>query len=66
MCMNLREARREWKRLGGSVEDKNRTGEEVYRHLEVLKPITVNKRRTDAPRKVLVELKRLRKQHRRD
>lgn len=57
--MSLRDAKRMWIAVGGSVDDKNGTGEEVYRHPELIKPITVNKRRDDAPRKLTVALNRL-------
>ena len=57
--MNLRDARRLWIRLGGTADNKNCTGEEVYRHPQWPKPITVNKRRKDAPLELIKVLARL-------
>ena len=57
--MNLIDVRKLWKEYGGTVEDKNRTGEEVYSHTLWLKPITVNKRRKDAPRELTKALSKL-------
>ena len=56
---SLRAARRQWVELGGYVEDVRRTGEERYRHPREPKPITVNKRRKDVPRKLRCALRRL-------
>ena len=56
---NLRIARRLWRSLGGSVEDVPRTGEERYTHPRLARPITVNKRRKDAPRKLVTALRRI-------
>ncbi len=50
---NLRHARKLWIQCGGSVEDVRRTGEERYSHPRLSRPITVNKRRHDTPRKLL-------------
>lgn len=47
---NLRVARKIWKKLGGSVNDKRGTGEEVYCHPNVPVSIVVDKRRKDSPR----------------
>lgn len=58
-ALSLREARQLWKRFGGTVEDIRRTGEERYRHPEIERPITVDKRRKDAPRKLTTALRRL-------
>ncbi|MFH0982099.1 MAG: hypothetical protein V2A79_11215 [Planctomycetota bacterium] len=54
--MSLRDAKRMWVTLGGWGGDKKNTGEEVYRHAHVTKPITVNKRRKDAPRRLTTAL----------
>jgi hypothetical protein len=48
--MSLRNVRRQCLQDGWTVEDKIGTGEEVYRHPHYQRPITVNKRRHDAPR----------------
>lgn len=56
---NLRIARRLWIQHGGDVEDVRRTGEERYIHPREHKPITVNKRRKDTPRKLLTALRRI-------
>lgn len=61
VALNLREARQLWKRFGGTVEDIRRTGEERYRHPSIECPITVDKRRKDAPRKLTTALRRLAK-----
>ncbi|MGO8753357.1 MAG: hypothetical protein ACLQNE_46060 [Thermoguttaceae bacterium] len=55
--MNLRMARRLWRECGGTIEDKDGTGEEVFRHPRFDRPITVNKRRHDAPRKLTATLR---------
>lgn len=60
MCISLREARRAWKNAGGSVEVIPGAGEERYLHPALEHPITVNRRRKDAPRKLLVALRRRR------
>ncbi len=59
VALSLREARGLWKLFGGLVEDVRRTGEERYSHPNIERPITVNKRRKDAPRKLAVALRRL-------
>lgn len=56
---DLRRARRLWIEHGGTVEDVRRTGEERYVHPAESKPITVNKRRKDTPRKLLSALRRI-------
>ncbi len=56
---SLRTARHEWLLLGGYVEDIWRTGEERYTHPAFDRPITVNKRRRDASKKLLSALRRL-------
>lgn len=59
--MNRRKVRKLWIGANGTVNDKRGTGEEVYRHPSLLKPITVNKRKKDAPReltKALIEIYR--------
>lgn len=56
---DLRSARKLWLELGGSVEDVRRTGEERYVHPAEAKPIKVNKRRKDTPRKLLTALRRI-------
>lgn len=56
---NLRCARTMWIGHGGTVEDVRRTGEERYKHPTLAKPITVNKRRKDTPRKLLSALRRI-------
>lgn len=57
--MNLRDARSLWRRLHGNVEDRRKTGEEVYRHPAMQKPICANKRRKDAPRELTAALRQL-------
>jgi hypothetical protein len=57
--MNLLMARRQWKWLKGSVEDKHATGEEVYRHRLLERPITVNKRKKSAPRHLTNAIRKL-------
>jgi hypothetical protein len=56
---NLRETRELWRGLGGNVEDIRRTGEERYSHRSIERPIRVNKRRKDAPRKLVTALRRI-------
>jgi len=56
---NLRYMRRFWKAIGGTVQDKRATGEEVYRHPRASRPITVNKRRKSAPRELTSVARRL-------
>lgn len=56
---DLRRARRLWIEHGGTVEDIWRTGEERYTHPSEAKPIKVNKRRKDTPRKLLAALRRI-------
>jgi len=58
-ALALRKARELWKRLGGSVEDVPRTGEERYSHPDLQRSIKVNKRRKDAPRKLVSALRHL-------
>lgn len=61
--LSLREARALWKCFRGSVEDVRRTGEERYSHPSIEGSITVNKRRKDAPRKLVVALRHLAAEH---
>lgn len=56
---DLRRARKLWMEYGGTVEDVRRTGEERYLHPAEPKPIKVNKRRKDTPRKLLSALRRI-------
>lgn len=56
---NLRPARRMWLDLGGIVYDRRRSGEEVYIHRLIKRPITVNKRRKDAPRELTAAIARI-------
>lgn len=49
---NLNKVRAIWIDLGGTVENRHRTGEEVYRHPKWHKPVVVNKRRKDASREL--------------
>lgn len=56
---SLRHARKDWIRSGGHVEKVPRTGEERYFHPAISRPITVNRRRKDTPRKLLVALRRI-------
>jgi len=56
---DLRHARKMWIENGGSVEDVHRTGEERYTHPSEQKPIKVNKRRKDTPRKLWSALCRI-------
>jgi hypothetical protein len=58
-ALSLRDARSIWVELGGTVTDVRRTGEERYYHASILRPITVNKRRKDAPRKLVTALRRI-------
>jgi len=58
-ALSLRKARELWKRLGGSAEDIPRTGEERYSHPYLPRSIKVNKRRKDAPRKLVSALRHL-------
>lgn len=57
--MSLRNARRRWRKLGGEVKDVHRTGEERYTHPRFDRPLTVNKRKKDAPRVLLTRIARL-------
>ena len=56
---SLRETRELWKSLGGAVKDIRRTGEERYSHHSLPRSIKVNKRRKDAPRKLVTALRRI-------
>lgn len=56
---SLRETRKLWRCLAGEVLDIRRTGEERYSHPNIDRPITVNKRRKDAPRKLITALRRI-------
>lgn len=58
-ALSLRDARWHWLQLGGVVTDVRRTGEERYSHPNIQRPITVNKRRKDAPRKLVTALRRV-------
>ena len=57
--VNLLEARRLWRRVGGDCHDRRRTGEEVFTHPGWPKPIVVNKRRKDAPMELVKALTRV-------
>lgn len=57
--INLRKVRKIWEMSGGTVSDRRRTGEEVFSHPLVERPIVVNKRRKDSPRKLSATLRRL-------
>lgn len=57
--ISLRDARTEWLKLGGRVRDVRATGEERYSHLFMERTIRVKKRRKDAPRKLVVALRRI-------
>lgn len=60
--MSLLAARRAWLRMGGTVETRTGTGEDVYRHPGMgAKGVVVNLRRTDAPRVLTMWLRRLAK-----
>ena len=61
--ISLRDTRALWKKLGGSVEDVRGTGEERYSHPWIGCSITVNKRRKDTPRKLVVALRYLLELH---
>jgi hypothetical protein len=61
--MDLRKARQMWKKLGGSVEKVNRTGEERFHHPEVDRAITVNARKRVSPRVLVVNLRKLYETH---
>lgn len=56
---DLRRVRKLWIEHGGTVDDVRRTGEERYVHPARSKPITVNKRRKDTPRKLLSALRQI-------
>lgn len=56
---DLHRARSMWIEHGGTVEDVRRTGEERYIHPKEPKPIKVNKRRKDTPRKLVSALRRI-------
>jgi hypothetical protein len=56
---DLRHARNMWIEHGGTVVDVRRTGEERYLHPKEPKPIKVNKRRKDTPRKLMSALRRI-------
>lgn len=56
---NLRNTRKLWRNFGGDVEDVRRTGEERYSHPSIERPIKVNKRRKDTPRKLVAALRRI-------
>lgn len=60
-CPSLWDTRREWIRLGGTVEELRRTGEWRFSHSKIARPLTVNARRRDTPRVLLVALRRLAK-----
>jgi hypothetical protein len=57
--MKLKAAARLWKRAGGVVRSKNATGEWVFSHPLVTKPICVNCRKKDAPRALTSTLRRI-------
>jgi hypothetical protein len=57
--LSLRRVRALWRAMGGCVTDVRRTGEERYTHPKIPSPITVNKRRKDAPRILIVLCRRL-------
>jgi hypothetical protein len=57
--MNLRDAIRSWKRCGGTVEPRHRTGELVCLHPAMARKILVNGRRKDAPRILTTSLKKV-------
>ncbi|HMN95444.1 MAG TPA: hypothetical protein PKC43_04440 [Phycisphaerales bacterium] len=57
--LSLRQARLICRRLGGRVEDVNCTGEERYGHPAMSRTVKVNKRRKDAPRKLITFLRQL-------
>ena len=57
--MSLRHVRRLWIKSGGDFDDVRRTGEERYTHPSLERPITVNKRRKDTPRKLVTALRRI-------
>lgn len=56
---NLREVRKLWPKFGGIVADIRRTGEERYSHPRIERPIKVNKRRKDTPRKLMTAFRRI-------
>jgi hypothetical protein len=59
--MSRRQMRKQWLAHDGKVEDVRRTGEERYSHPSIERPITVNKRRKDATRKLESALRRIKK-----
>lgn len=58
-ALSLRKARELWRTHGGMVDDVRRTGEERYTHPALLHSIKVNKRRKDAPKKLVSAIRRL-------
>ena len=58
-ALSLRRARKLWRGLGGNVEDIRRTGQERYFHQGLQGTIRVDKRRKDAPRKLVTALRRI-------
>lgn len=54
--LSLDEAVNAIRSAGGSAEPKRRTGELILRHPLLSKPLTINGRRKDCPRKVLALL----------
>jgi len=49
---DIRSFNRAWKRLGGSICNKNATGELLYGHPNLNHPLTINGRRKDTPKKL--------------
>jgi hypothetical protein len=58
-ALSLRKARKLWRECGGEAADIPRTGEERYSHPALERPITVNKRKKQAPRKLTSALRRI-------
>jgi hypothetical protein len=50
---NLIEIEQDWTSLGGVCYIKSGTGDEIFRHPTLIKPIRVNYRRKDAPMELL-------------
>lgn len=57
--MNLDDALTDLELLGCSVENVNRTGEIRIRHSQLRAPLVINGRRKDAPRVLVVAIRKL-------
>ena len=57
--LSLRKARQMWHRAGGTVAPKHGTGEDIYQHPRLARPINVGAlgRAKDAPRRLILALR---------